>query len=158
MECSRLPDRALDLHQQAGVRNRWRQRRLSRTSARDRGSEPRHGTRPGKARRDFGRREGYASVRLTRRLVSKAKSLSGKAAIAIEIVCNQFPGSSRGWRRAYLTSKTGTSAECITLVATDPRSMPETDPRPRVPITICCNFFSLMYRATVSPTSPTPIW
>lgn len=36
----------------------------------------------------------------------------------------------------HFTSVTGTSARWITLVATDPSTMPETAPRPRVPITM----------------------
>ena len=36
----------------------------------------------------------------------------------------------------HFTSVTGTSVRCITLVATDPSTMPETAPRPRDPITM----------------------
>src|ERR1039458_3143451 len=55
----------------------------------------------------------------------------------------------------HLTSSTGTSTRCNTLLATDPSSMLAIEPGPRVPMTICSIFFSLAKCAIASAASPT---
>ena len=54
----------------------------------------------------------------------------------------------------YLTTTTGTSANCTTLATTEPRSKPDSRPRPRLPMTISLHFDFLANAMIHSAGSP----